>query len=86
MRFFFWMSLFLFAACAPVADDDDSSGEDLSCPLSSTSWEVDAEGEDGQIHPRSIRVGDSIIVSPSGVNSKVSGIDTFNGILVHLYP
>jgi bifunctional enzyme CysN/CysC len=35
----------------------------------------------GQIVSGSISIGDNIVVSPSGVTSKVSGIDTFNGKL-----
>ena len=43
--------------------------------------DLNYRGFAGQIVSGSIHVGDSIVVSPSGVTSKVSGIDTFNGKL-----
>jgi len=60
MRWFFSVSLFLFTACGLPANDDDRIDDDSECALSATSWEVDPEGEDGQIHPRSLRVGDTL--------------------------
>jgi hypothetical protein len=60
MRLLFCVSLFLFAGCGLSANDDDSVDDDLGCSFSAASWEVDPEGEEGQIHPRSLRVEDTL--------------------------
>jgi len=68
-----WWSLILVAAFlwgCPAGDDDDSAEQ--ACAAAETDWEVDPDGEDGQIHPKTRLVDGQLWTAynrPDGTNN-----------------